>query len=74
MPKRSEPVAVAPSVADRLRQNPVIRHGPVSALVILLAVCVISLVPILRQPAVLLAVAPLAAAIALYCWRVRALS
>ena len=74
MPKRSEPAAAAPSGAERLRHNAVVRHGPVSALVILLAVCVTSLVPILRQPVALLAVAPLAAVIALYCWRVRVLS
>jgi hypothetical protein len=72
MPQRSEPAAVAPSTADRLRRNPVIRHGPVSALIILLAVCVTSLVPILRQPAALLAILPLAVVIGLYFWRLRA--
>jgi hypothetical protein len=57
---------------ERLRRNPIIRHGPVTALLILIAVCVTSFAIVLRAPAGLLTAAPLASVIALYFRRIRA--
>ncbi len=56
----------AQTMRERLRRNPVVRHGPVTALLILIAVCVTGLGVILRQPMTLLTVAPLGAVVVLY--------
>jgi hypothetical protein len=57
---------------ERLRHNPVIRHGPVTALLILIAVCVTSFAVVLRTPEGLLTAVPLGSVIALYFRRIRA--
>lgn len=56
MPERSDE---AISIADRLRHIALVRHAPVTALFILLAVCVVCLGFILVDLAALLAIVPL---------------
>lgn len=66
-PTNSEPTAETPTVEERLRRNALVRHAPVTALFIMIAVCTTSLGFILGQPLTLLvAVAPLSAIIALF--------
>ena len=60
----SAPAALTTS--ERLRRNPVVRHAPVTALLILIAVCFTGLGVILLQPMALLTVAPLGAVVVLY--------
>ncbi len=58
--------ATMPTMSAQLRRNPLVRHGPVTALFIMIGVCLTTLGLIGQEPVGLLAVAPLGAVLALY--------
>lgn len=65
MSNSREPSTKAPTLTEQLRRNPLVLHAPVTALCILIGVCVTGLV-LIGDPMALLAVAPLGAVVALY--------
>jgi hypothetical protein len=58
-------------VREAPRRHVVVREAPVSALLILMAVCLTGLGAVLRDPFALVSVAPLGAVLALYFRQVR---
>jgi hypothetical protein len=58
-------------MTERLKRNLLIRHAPVTALCIMVAVCVTGLGFIRHQWLAILTTAPVVLAIILYCWQAR---
>jgi hypothetical protein len=73
MLRTSAPAAEARTTRDRLRRTPLVRHAPVTALLILISVGVIGL-GLIGEPLALLALTPLGLVVALYFDQVKRLS